>query len=170
MEIRTGLRDQDIHKIVDTFNNQVELLKYSRMVPHAEIEANEFNLNIPRYIDSQEPEDIQDIEAHLLGGIPVADIDALGSYWDVYPSMKSELFKPNKRKKYLDLKISNDAIKQAIYTHPEFTAYQKKIETVFKNWSKSVAPKLEAITVGDKPKLIIREISESLLDKFSGLS
>ncbi len=166
---KNRLRDQDIHKIVDTFNNQIEQPKYSRMVPHAEIEANEYNLNIPRYIDSQEPEDIQDIEAHLLGGIPVADIEALGSYWGVYPSLKSELFKPNKRKNYLDLKIPKDAIKQAIYAHPEFTAYQKKIESVFKNWTKSAKPKLEGITVGDKPKLIIREISESLLDKFSGL-
>jgi len=166
---KNRLRDQDIHKIVDTFNNQMEQTKYSRMVPHAEIEANEYNLNIPRYIDSQEPEDIQDIEAHLLGGIPVADIDALESYWEVYPSLKSDIFKPNKRKKYLDLKITKDAIKNAIYTHPEFTTYQKKIETVFKNWSKSVRPKLEAVAVADKPKLIIREIAESLLDKFSRL-
>ena len=72
---KNRLRSQDIHKIVDIFNRQVELPKFSRMVPFAEIEKNEFNLNLPRYIDSQEAEDIQDIEGHLKGGIPKADVD-----------------------------------------------------------------------------------------------
>ena len=68
---KNRLRHQDIHKIVDVFNKQIEIPKYSRNVSFDEIEKkNEYNLNIPRYIDSQEPEDIQDIEAHLKGGIP----------------------------------------------------------------------------------------------------
>ncbi|MEH2301116.1 MAG: type I restriction-modification system subunit M [Nostoc sp.] len=67
---KNRLREQDIHKIVDVFNKQLEVAKYSRIVSLGEIEANEYNLNIPRYIDSQEEEDIQDIEAHLLGGHP----------------------------------------------------------------------------------------------------
>lgn len=67
---KNRLREQDIHKIVDVFNKQLEVAKYSRMVPVEEIAGNEYNLNIPRYIDSQEEEDIQDIEAHLLGGYP----------------------------------------------------------------------------------------------------
>ena len=67
---KNRLRERDIHKIVDVFNKQLEVAKYSRFVPLAEIEGNEYNLNIPRYIDAQSAEDIQDIEAHLLGGIP----------------------------------------------------------------------------------------------------
>ena len=74
---KNRLRHQDIHKIVDVFNRQLELPKYARMVPLDEIEANDYNLNIPRYIDSSEPEDLQDIAAHLLGGIPERDLDAL---------------------------------------------------------------------------------------------
>ncbi len=62
---KNRLREQDIHRIVDVFNKQLEIEKYSRMLPVTEIEDKEFNLNIPRYIDSQETEDIQDIEAHL---------------------------------------------------------------------------------------------------------
>jgi type I restriction enzyme M protein len=89
---KNRLRDQDIHKIVDTFNKQLELPKYSRIIPITEIEEKEFNLNIPRYIDSQEEEDLQDIDAHLNGGIPDADIDALKSYWTVYPNMRTKLF------------------------------------------------------------------------------
>lgn len=67
---KNRLRSQDIHKVVDVFNKCQEVPKYSRMVSVEEIEKNEFNLNLPRYIDSQTPEDLQDIEGHLKGGIP----------------------------------------------------------------------------------------------------
>jgi type I restriction enzyme M protein len=67
---KNRLREQDIHRIVDTFARQVEIPGYARMVPLAEISdpRNDFNLNLPRYIDSTEPEDLQDITAHLRGG------------------------------------------------------------------------------------------------------
>src|SRR6266705_2755657 len=76
---KNRLRAQDIHKIVDTFTHQAEIPRYSRMVSLAEISdpKNDFNLNLPRYIDSTEPEDLQNIDAHLSGGIPDRDIDAL---------------------------------------------------------------------------------------------
>ena len=77
---KNRLREQDIHKIVDVFNRQWELEKYSRLVPFEEIEQNEYNLNLPRYIDSQEEEDKQDLKGHLKGGIPQADLDALQEY------------------------------------------------------------------------------------------
>ena len=75
---KNRLRHQDIHKIVDVFTKQIELPKYSRLVNINEVERNDFNLNIPRYIDNSEEEDIQDIGAHLFGGIPNHDIEALG--------------------------------------------------------------------------------------------
>ena len=64
------------------------------MVSVEEIEKNDFNLNLPRYIDSQTPEDRQDIEAHLKGGIPESDIDALQKYWAVCPALRAALFNP----------------------------------------------------------------------------
>src|ERR1700675_849208 len=82
---KNRLRSMDIHKIVDVFNKRLEVPKYSRMVSFEEIEKNDFNLNLPRYIDSQTPEDVQDIAGHLQGGIPVADVDALARYWAVCP-------------------------------------------------------------------------------------
>lgn len=112
---KNRLRDMDIHKIVDIFNRQLEIPKYSRMVSVAEIETNEFNLNIPRYIDSQEAEDIQDIEAHLKGGIPKRDIDALENYWMVYPTLKNALFGKSKLAKYSRLKLGKDKIKETIF-------------------------------------------------------
>jgi len=90
---KNRLRAQDIHKIVDVFNRQIELPKFSRMVSYAKIENNDFNLNLPRYIDSQQVEDFQDIEGHLKGGIPVRDIDALQQYWDVCPQLRKTLFR-----------------------------------------------------------------------------
>jgi type I restriction enzyme M protein len=91
---KNRLRHQDIRKIVDVFNGQVALDGYSRMVPLTEIQANDYNLNIPRYIDTTEPEDIQDIAAHLHGGIPDRDIADLDRYWAVFPSLRSALFEP----------------------------------------------------------------------------
>ena len=92
---KNRLRSQDIHKIVDAFNRQFELAKFARMVPLAEIEKNEFNLNLPRYIDSQPVEDPQDIAGHLQGGIPTADVDNLERYWAVCPRLRKVLFPEN---------------------------------------------------------------------------
>jgi len=93
---KNRLRAQDIHKIVCVFNKQTELPRYSRMVLTAEIAdpANAYNLNIPRYIDTSEPEDLHDLNAHLNGGIPNRDIDALDNYWQVFPTLRAELFTP----------------------------------------------------------------------------
>ncbi|RLE46277.1 type I restriction-modification system subunit M, partial [Candidatus Woesearchaeota archaeon] len=167
---KNRLREQDIHKIVDVFNKQIEVEKYSRMVSHAEIEQkNEFNLNIPRYIDSQEAEDIQDIEAHLLGDIPDSDIDALEAYWEVYPSLRKKLFAKASREKYCRLLIEQDEIKNTIFSHPEFTDYSKKIHSVFARWRNKNVDNLKRIAVKAKPKKLIHELSEDLLSAFSNL-
>ncbi len=94
---KNRLRAQDIHKIVDAFTKQIEIEKFSRIVPISEIAKNDFNLNIPRYIDSSEPEDLQDIAAHLMGGIPERDVDALHAYWSVLPELRRALFGPGPR-------------------------------------------------------------------------
>lgn len=169
---KNRLREQDIHKIVDVFNKQLVIPKYSRMVSLKEIadEKNDYNLNIPRYIDSQEPEDIQDIEAHLLGGIPNVDIDALENYWKVYPSLKEVLFAKTKRKNYSKLNVAEDKIKETIFSHPEFTAYTKKVNAVFSKWKNRSTETLRNIRTGVKPKKLIHELSEDLLETFDNLS
>ena len=167
---KNRLREQDIHKIVDVFNRQIEVEKYSRMVSVAEIEKNEFNLNIPRYIDSQDEEDIQDIEAHLQGGIPNADIDALKEYWETYPKLRRKLYAPTDRKNYSNLAIAHEDIKKSIYEHSEFIDYTAKVQIVYDTWKKANRRKLTGIIVGDKPKKIIHAISEDLLQNFSELS
>ncbi len=167
---KNRLRDQDIHKIVDVFNKQLELPKYSRIVPIAEIEEKEYNLNIPRYIDSQEEEDIQNIEAHLKGGIPNADLDALNNYWQVYPNLRNVLFEPNQRAGFSQQKIDKTAIKRTIFTYPEFKLYSQKVFEVFESWKQKTIPTLKNMDLGVKPKKLIHEISEDLLQSFSNLS
>ena len=164
---KNRLREQDIHKISDVFNKQLEVPGFSRMVSVAEIEENEFNLNIPRYIDSLETEDIQDIEAHLKGGIPNCDIDALSDFWKVYPNLKSSLFIPNEREGYSNLKIEKDNTKQTIFKHPKFVAFSQKMNEVFENWKTENTTKLKNLDIGNNPKELIHQLSENLLATYT---
>jgi len=165
---KNRLRDRDIHKIVDVFNRQVETDKYSRMVPFARIEKNDYNLNIPRYIDSQEAEDIQDIEAHLLGDIPERDIEGFINYWKVCPHLKTALFGKSRRAKYSRLLVGKEEIKQTIFQHPEFTGYMQEMAAVFAQWKQTSTKTLKDLQAGVKPKEVIYELSENLLKQYSG--
>lgn len=166
---KNRLREQDIHKIVDVFNKQLEVPKYSRMVPVSEISdpKNDYNLNIPRYIDSLEEEDLQDIEAHLLGGIPNRDIEDLSAYWNVFPSLKDTLFVPSERERYSVLKVEKSEIKTAILENPDFVSYSRRTEENFNKWINCISLRLKNLTVGSKPKELISHISEELLSTFS---
>ncbi len=164
---KNRLRHQDIHKIVDVFNRQLELPRYSRMVSVAEIEANDYNLNIPRYIDSTEPEDLQDIAAHLLGGIPERDIDALSDYWQVFPTLKQQLFSAGLRPGYSELCVNTVQIKPTIFSHPEFVTYTQSVTALFEQWRASSVPILKNLSVGSHPKELIEQLSEDILRVFA---
>jgi len=164
---KNRLRSQDLHKIVDVFTKQSEVERYSRMVPLGEIAdpKNDFNLNIPRYIDSSEPEDIQDLHAHLHGGIPERDIDALSDYWDAFPQLRSRLFKPN-RPGYLDLAVGVTEVQAAILDSPEFREFADGIHSLTEEWFARHRPALAAITKETTPNDLIGVISEDLLGRF----
>ncbi|SKC49421.1 type I restriction-modification system subunit M [Paraburkholderia hospita] len=163
---KNRLRAQDIHKIVDAFEKQTPVSKYARLVPVSEIAENDFNLNIPRYIDSTESEDLQDIAAHLLGGIPDHDIDDLGHYWAVLPSVRGVLFGPADRPGYSQLKVAASDVKTTIFGHAEFAAFNETVSASFAKWKTANVQHLTGITIGGHPKALIETISESLLDKF----
>ncbi|KAF2990312.1 Type I restriction enzyme EcoKI M protein [Methylocystis sp. MJC1] len=163
---KNRLRAQDMHQIVDAFSRQLEIPKYSRMVSFAEIEKNEFNLNLPRYIDSQQEEDLQDIEAHLRGGVPQRDIDALGRYWKVCPDLRKALFKDN-RPGYVDLAVDKSAIKSTIYNHPQFSAFIADMNSHFVEWRDKSAALLKDLEPGFHPKELIEELSEDLLAHYA---
>ena len=163
---KNRLREMDIHRIVDVFTRRLDVPKYARMVPVTEIEKNDFNLNLPRYIDSQTPEDLQDIEGHLRGGIPKADIDALDSYWGVLPQLRHALFEPL-RPGYLRLAVEKSAIKATIYEHPEFAAFIAGMNAHFEAWRQKCGPWLKALDIGSHPKEVIAELAESLLAHYA---
>jgi type I restriction enzyme M protein len=166
---KNRLREQDIRKVVDTWEGQLQIPKYSRFIKNEEIIKNEYNLNLPRYIDTQEPEDIQDIEAHLKGGIPESDIDALSAYWDICPTLRHSIIKQGMRKGYCQLTISNEAIKKTILSHPEFEAFRNKVMATFSKWQKTSVEFLKDISTKDHPKAIIKEISDDLLSVYASL-
>jgi type I restriction enzyme M protein len=163
---KNRLRAQDIYKIVDTFTKQAEVPKYARMVPLAEVQTNDFNLNLPRYIDSTEPEDLQDIAAHLLGGMPNADIDSLQAYWRVFPGVRQDLFAPAARAGYSQPKVKPADVKAAIFGHPEFTAFNQQVTALFAGWAAAHTPLLTGIQQCQRPKALIDALAESLLDTF----
>jgi type I restriction enzyme M protein len=165
---KNRLREQDIHRIVDTFNRQMEVSGYARMVPVSEIAdpKNDYNLNLPRYIDSTEAEDIQDLTAHLRGGIPERDLDALHAYWDVIPGVRAALFKKTTNRGYSQLRIPAADIKAAIFSHSEFTAFNESATKLHTRWKKSVTPQLNDLKAGSHPKALIETISEDLLETF----
>jgi type I restriction enzyme M protein len=165
---KNRLRHQDIHKIVDVFNKQIELPKYSRMVSVAEIAAKDYNLNIPRYIDSTEAEDLHDIAAHLLGGIPNYDIDALDIYWQVFPTLKQQLFEAGPRAGYSQLRVYAEHKKSTIFSHPEFRTYTQAVAELYVQWQTSNMPTLKSLGVGSHPKQLIEALSEDLLRVFAG--
>jgi type I restriction enzyme M protein len=163
---KNRLRAQDIHKTVDVFTRQRDIPKYSRLVSFAEIEKNEFNLNLPRYIDSQEPEDLQDIAGHLYGGIPNCDIAALEPYWSVLPGLKSALFHPL-RDRYSQLSILRSQLKHTVYAHPEFVAFTERRNAHFAAWRQKSTATLKALQAGFHPKEVIATLAEALLAHYA---
>lgn len=166
---KNRLREQDIHKIVDVFTRQLELPRYSRMVPLAEIAspANGYNLNLPRYIDAAEPEDLHDLDAHLNGGIPNRDLDALAPYWAVFPSLRAMLFRPNGRPGYSEPNLEASKVKAAILDHPEFKAFAGRVSGIFDGWRKAHSPLLKGLKVDDLPRQVIQRLAEDLLARFA---
>jgi len=175
---KNRLRERDIHRIVDTFNRQAETPRYARMVPLEKIAdlKNDYNLNLPRYIDSTEPVDIQDIHAHLNGGIPNRDIDGddtatppmegLKAYWAVFPSLRKVLFKSSCHNGYSELRVEKERIKSTIHDHDEFEAFKSMVTGIFDRWREDNTPHLKGFDKEGKPKELINVIGEDLLHSF----
>ncbi len=163
---KNRLRSQDVHKIVDVFTQATTLPGYSRSVPFDEIASNDYNLNIPRYIDSSTPEDMHDLAGHLQGGIPNQDIDQLQRFWQVFPSLRDSLFTPL-REGYSQINLAASEIKTHILQHPEFTAFAEQALQPFNAWAQQA--NFPAIGIDDKPKEIIQRISEDLLERYHNI-
>ncbi|MCI7107535.1 MAG: type I restriction-modification system subunit M [Agathobacter sp.] len=125
------LRACDIRKIVDTYIQRGNQPKYSRKISREEIRENEYNLNIPRYVDSSEAPENWDIYASMYGGIPVNELEALSEYWKAFPNLKNEILEP-KNGPYMQLKVSDlkSAIRESIDVSNFKAHFTKEFETL----------------------------------------
>ena len=168
---KNRLREREIYRIITTFNEQITTdPKYARFVPNDEIEKkNGYNLNITRYIDSTDPEDIQDIYAHIHGGIPAVDIDSLSKYWNVFPSLKAELLTAISEK-YYSLNVEHENIRQTIYKNAEFSEYGEKLDEAFAAWKAKEYPALSSLDEDVSARELIVSLAEDILAEFEHLT
>ncbi len=167
---KNRLRERDIYKIVTTFNQRIEDdPKYARFVPNDEIKnKNDYNLNIPRYIDSSIPEDLQDIDAHLHGGIPAVDVDSMDKYWKLFPNLKNKLFSVM-RDGYYRLNVPKEEVRSTIYCDVEFFAYSDHIDDAFDMWRMQVDESLRSIDKDVDLKTFVVELSTLLVSKYENI-
>ena len=165
---KNRLREQDIRKIVTAFNEREEIPGFSRMVPLEEIAdpINDFNLNIPRYIDSNEPEDLHDLNAHLNGGIPDRDIDELSDYWDAFPALRDELFQRNGCPGYSEAQCHQRRSKPPC-SKMTTSGYRAQGRSIFDEWHAVSEPILLGIDASANPREIGSRLSEDILERFS---
>lgn len=167
---KNRLRSRDIHQIVDAYSKGVEVDGYARSVSFEEIEKNDFNLNLPRYIDNRAAEDLQDIEAHLQGGIPQRDVDALQGYWDICPNLRKSVFEPL-RDGYVALTADYaqlSTLNAQLTAHADLVTFTQRLEAHFITWSNKQSAALKGLQQGFNPKTFIHGFSEDLLAHYQG--
>lgn len=163
---KNRLRERDIEKIVSTYRARREEPHYSRFVRWSEIrDANGCNLNIPRYIDPGVREDLQDVTAHLKGGIPTADIDGLDAFWAVFPALRGKLFK-KLRPGYEALRILPKDIHATIHGDEAFIRCRKAAEDAFTDWAERFGAACEELSPETDAKAFIKEWAHALFVNF----
>ena len=164
---KNRLREQDIRRIVDVWQSQRDVPHFARFVPMEEIERNDYNLNIPRYVSAPDTEILQDIDAHLYGGLPKHDIDQLATYWDVCPSLRSDLFSEHPtRKGYYSLNCEQDTIRNTVSANADFQKQSEVFRRSFADWCNKHRDELNSLVQGFAPKTLIEQLGNSLLDIF----
>ena len=133
------LRASDIKRIVDTVINRENINGYSRVVAREEIRANEYNLNIPRYVDSSEKAESWDIYASMFGGIPKTELDELKDYWKAFPKLRKDLFNGGDAP-YVTLAV--DDIKAAVKSHSDINNFEEKFTSAFDHFSEYLKSEL----------------------------
>lgn len=165
---KNRLREQDVRRITDVWAAQKNVPYFARFVENEEITRNDYNLNIPRYIESVDTEILQDIEAHLKGGLPVHDVDQLQNYWSACPALREALFMPHPaQKSYLALRCAKEDIRATVKQHPDFIAQDNNFKVHFRQWCDLVSPTLYNLSIGAKPKQLIQQLEDTILSGFT---
>lgn len=159
------LRASDIKRIVDTVTGRKTIAKYSRVVSRDEVRKNDYNLNIPRYVDSSEKAESWDIYASMYGGVPVSEVEDLAEYWAAFPSLKDSLFT---RKNAGYLQFVPEDIKSLVLSHTDTEAFESKFKTEFGDFAEYLRQELitdmEHIPVSKEENTIATELFKRLSD------
>ena len=157
------LRASDIKRIADTFIKREGIPKFSRLVSREEIRSNDYNLNIPRYVDSSEAPEHWDVYASMLGGIPTAEIDEMSVYWAAFPALKKALF-TKAHTPYVTVAV--DDIKSAIKNHPDVIGFEKTFNTAFATFPKflrnELINRIESVEISKTENILSADIFERL--------
>lgn len=159
------LRASDIKKIVDVVTRRESVDKYSRVVSRDEIRENDYNLNIPRYVDSSEAAESWDIFASMFGGLPASEIDELKEYWTAFPALRSDLFE-NTSSEYCKFVVKD--IKKAIKEHSDITSFENEFKSVFADFDTylydELITKMESLSISKTEELLSKNIFARMAD------
>lgn len=159
------LRACDIKKIVDTVISRTNVEKYSKIVSREEIRENDYNLNIPRYVDSSDEQESFDIYASMFGGIPKEELDKYNNYFTVFPDLKNDLFK-QVNDNYFELE--KDDIYEYIKNHKDIINYKNNFKKAFEDFDDYLGKELiinsENIKISSEENKISKEIFKRMSD------
>lgn len=159
------LRASDIKRIVDVVTKRESVQKFSKVVSRDEIRKNEYNLNIPRYVDSSEAAESWDIYASMFGGLPLSEIDELKEYWIAFPELRNALFE-NTSSAYCNLRV--ESIKKAIKEHSDVCSFENKYRDVFSGFDEylydELIEKMTALNISKAEATLSANIFERLKD------
>ena len=160
------LRDSDIKKIVDTFKNRLSIDKYSKVVSRDEIRQNDYNLNIPRYVDSSEKAESWDIYALMFGGIPEKELNDYKEYWDAFPTLRDDLYSKTGNSYYA---LNTDDVKATIKNNKDVRAFIEEYKNTFNGFDEALEniliKNIESINISMAEILIGDEIFRRIKDK-----
>ena len=160
------LRESDIKKIVDTFKNRLSIDKYSKVVSRDEIRQNEYNLNIPRYVDSSEKAEGWDIYALMFGGIPENELSDYNEYWNAFPTLRDDLYSKTGSSYY---GLNTDDVKATIKNNKDVRAFIEEYKNAFNGFNEALEDilikNIESINISMAEILIGDEIFRRIKDK-----
>ncbi len=166
------LRSSDIKKIVDAVTNRANIDKFSRAVSLEEIRQNEYNLNIPRYVDSSEKAESFDIYSSMFGGIPKAEIEELQGFWEAFPDLQNDLFVKSDTP-YTEIAVED--IKSFINNHSDITSFIENYKTAFSDFNnylkKEIIENMMNVNIAMEEKVISENIfsrlkNNKVIDKY----
>ena len=160
------LRASDIKKIADVVINRKNVEKFSRVVSRDEIRANDYNLNIPRYVDSSDSTESWDIYASMFGGIPISELCKLKDYWEAFPTLRTSLFK-NTSSEYCQLDVTD--IKKTVKDHSDIINFENKFENAFGDFDKYLRDKLLAQMENLNISKAEEEFSNNIFDRIDDI-